>query len=123
MFFRPPSFWLAPERRVLVSCGRGGNLQTVGSCLGPVLLAVKEACGKKCHFSPYAREPNESRPPCQCLLVLFVQFDTLTDVFDVCTSPHNDTSRSMLCKRTSDQHEGLCAGHKNQTPLSIAQHG
>lgn len=119
MFFRPPSVWLAPEGRVLVSCGPAeGNL-----CLGPVLLDAKEACGKKCHFSPDALEPNESRPPCQCLLALFVQVDTLTGVFDVCTSPHNDTSRSMPGKRKSDQHEGLRAGHKHQTPLSIAQHG
>lgn len=51
---------------------------------------------------------------CQSFLVLFVQFDTLTDFFDVCTSPHSVTRRSVVVgQRKSDQHEGPCAGQKN----------
>lgn len=64
-------------------------------------------------FALRAREPHYSRLSCQSFLVLFVQFDTLTDVFDVCTSPHSVTRRSVVVgQRKSDQHEGPCAGQK-----------
>lgn len=55
-------------------------------------------------------ELNCSRASRQSFLVLFVQFDILTDDFDMCTSPRR--YQPVVRKRESDQDEGRCGGYR-----------